>query len=358
MIGSSAASLHCEAVLLLLPMAAVHDDGFDPEFVEQYSAMFFEGEELEEEVHERETDKLSRRLDPEGDEWDLRAPGDTDVAEALFSWEVGLAVACGTHRRLGSDSPLCSLGGDTDLLIEVLRRVPIIVPDHCTTLKQAISIAFPGQHILIRKGEHNVAANPGDEAVTEGGRGVGHTVLDIHKSVHLIGEEGTVLRGMLVFKEGAREASVRNMTVQDAGQSCLLCESGTWSLESCFLMCGHASAIKAIGHAQVSVRRSRIGGEGEIGQAVSSDYELPCQWIDTAGSVQEYGLRKHACYGVFVKDSASVVARECDLSFCSESAVFLRDFGCVQLERCHLRENAVGFTAGTGGGRYSVYLLY
>jgi len=106
-------------------------------------------------------------------------------------------------------SPLSMLG-DTDLLIEVLKLVPLVVPDHCgtdrlacpafahgelllhtrarastdthsaaprahlshaETLKQAVEVAFPGQHILIRKGEFNVAANPGEEAVTEGGRG-------------------------------------------------------------------------------------------------------------------------------------------------------------------------------------------
>ena len=30
----------------------------------------------------------------------------------------------------------------------------------------------------------------------------------------------------------------------------------------------------------------RFGGEGEIGTAVALEYELPREWIDTAGSVQ------------------------------------------------------------------------
>jgi hypothetical protein len=165
------------------------------------------------------------------------------------------------------------------------------------------------------------------------------------------GERGTLLRGMLVFKESAREASVRDMTLQDAGQCCILCESGTWHVTNCFLMCGHASALKATARAVTHMRRCRIGGEGEIGEAVAQEYDLPRTWVDTAGSVQEYGLRKHSCYGVFVKDDARVSVRDSELSYCSESAVFLRDRGQVQLSRCVLRANAVAFTAGTGCGQ-------
>lgn len=69
----------------------------------------------------------------------------------------------------------------------------------------------------------------------------------------------------------------------------------------------------------------RLGGEGKIGRAVAEYYDLPRQWIDTMGSVQEYGLHKNACYGVFVKDDAHVTAEESEISFCSESALFLRD---------------------------------
>ena len=195
-----------------------------------------------EEIVERDTDKLVR-ISKHSDEWTLRRIDRGGACQ--LGWEVGLAVASGTHYRLGKESPLSMLG-DTDLLIEVLKLVPLVVPDHCETLKQAVEVAFPGQHILIRKGEFNVAANPGEEAVTEGGRGIGHTVLDVHKSVHLHGERGTVLRGMLVFKESAVQGSVRNLTVQDAGQCCILCETGTWCIEECFLMCGHASAFKAV----------------------------------------------------------------------------------------------------------------
>lgn len=314
-------------------------------FEEEIAVMF---DEDEEDIVERDTDKLVRTS---GDEWIVKSNDNVFSGKGALAlgWEVGLAVACGTHQRLGACSPLAWLG-DTDLLIEVLKRVEIVVPDHCETLKEAQLLAFDGQHIFVRKGEHNVAANPGEEAVTPNGRGIGHTVLEVTKSVHLRGERGTLLRGMVVLKEQAREASVRDMTIQDAGQCSLLCETGTWHVHNCFLMCGHASALKATGKAAVHLRRCRIGGEGEIGQAVAQEYDLPRNWIDTAGSVQEYGLRKHACYGVFVKDEARVCVRDCELSFCSESAVFLRDRAVAHLNRCLLHANAVAFTAGKGGG--------
>ena len=79
------------------------------------------------------------------------------------------------------------------------------------------------------------------------------------------------------------------------------------------------------GGASVAARQCRFGGEGEIGSAVELEYELPRQWIDTAGSVQEYGLRKHSCYGLFAQDTASVTLHSCRISYCSESAIFLRD---------------------------------
>ena len=115
-------------------------------FLEAHAVLF---DEEDEELVERQTDKLVR-VD---DEWALKCKGDSFAGKGALAlgWEVGLAVACGTHNRLGADSPLVWLS-DTDLLIEVLKRVEIVVPDHCETLKEALLLAFDGQHIFIRKG--------------------------------------------------------------------------------------------------------------------------------------------------------------------------------------------------------------
>lgn len=66
-------------------------------------------------------------------------------------------------------------------------------------------------------------------------------------------------------------------------------------VDNCYFMCGHAAAVRGEGDAVIQANRTRFGGEGEIGQAVAEEYELPRQWIDTAGSVQEYGIRKNSC---------------------------------------------------------------
>ena len=139
----------------------------------------------------------------------------------------------------------------------------------------------------------------------------------------LVGAEGAMLRGMLILD--SPRGSIRNLKVQDAGDCCLKIKSGDWHVESCFLLCGHASAVRAEGRSSVRVSSCKLGGEGKIGQAVAEYYDLPRTWIDTMGSVQEYGLRKNACYGVFVKDEATVTADGCHVCYCSESAVFVRD---------------------------------
>ncbi len=66
-------------------------------------------------------------------------------------------------------------------------------------------------------------------------------------------------------------------------------------------------------------------------------YTHQCRWIDTAGSRQEYGLQKNACYGLFVRDEAQVTAEGTEISYCSESALFLRDRQVHIDHTCDLR---------------------
>eukprot|EP00961_Rhodomonas_salina_P220341 2979020-Rhodomonas_salina.3 len=188
--------------------------------------------------------------------------------------------------------------------MEILRFVPLIVPDHVETLKEAVKVAVSGQIIHIRKGEHMVGANFAQK-LAHFERG--DTVLEIRKSLTLQGEPGTVLRGMLHIRKGASYGRIQDLKIQDAGQCCVLAECGTWSqlcdtlitcaqvVDNCYFMCGHAAAVRGEGDAVIQANRTRFGGEGEIGQAVAEEYELPRQWIDTAGSVQEYGIRKNSC---------------------------------------------------------------
>ncbi|KAJ1481744.1 hypothetical protein T484DRAFT_1953657 [Baffinella frigidus] len=264
--------------------------------------------------------------------------------------EVVLAFAMASHPRLGAESPLNVLDGD--LLREVLTLLPIVVggPDGTAfTLKEAMEMALgDGQVISVSKGEHIVGSNPGQLDDTSG-----LTSLQITRPVRLTGDPagGTVLRGMLELVDGATSGSISHLTIHDAGQrACVRASVGCWTLDRCILLSGHAAAVRAEGEAQVVARRCRFGGEGEIGTAVALEYELPRQWVDTAGSVQEYGLRKHSCYGLFAQDSASILIDSCQVSYCSESAVFLRDKGSAVLRRSALMRCRIAFTAGEGMG--------
>eukprot|EP00960_Hanusia_phi_P063371 765463-Hanusia_phi.AAC.1 len=211
---------------------------------------------------------------------------------AISASEARLAMACGLHGRLGEESCVQLLGCG-DILVEILRFVPIIVPDHVETLKEAVEVALPNQLIVLRRGEYIVGSNPG-QSVIAGKQESGNTILQLMRDVSLCGEAGTVLKGMLVIPRQV-SCSMSNITITDAGQCCVKVESGKMYLDNCSLICGHASAVRIEGDGEVAAKRCRLGGEGEIGKAVPEFYELPRTWIDTAGSVQEYGLRKNSC---------------------------------------------------------------
>jgi hypothetical protein len=66
--------------------------------------------------------------------------------------------------------------------------------------------------------------------------------------------------------------------------------------------------------------------------------------------VQERGLAKHACYGLFAKDRAQVVAEGCALAFCSEAALFIAGAARVRLRGCALSHSRVAIFAGVGCG--------
>jgi len=257
------------------------------------------------------------------------------------------ALACGLHERMGESSPFRSI--QSDMLCEIVRHIPIVVPDDVRTLKDAMDLGLPGQRILVRRGEHVVGASTRYEEDAE--VTAGPTILDIHQPVHIEGEAGVILRGMLRMLPTSLGGSISAVTIHDSGaEACIKAEGGTWVLNRCFLLSGHAAAIRAEGAARVVAVACRLGGEGAIGRAVPEYYELPRTWIDTAGSVQEYGLRKHSCYGIFVRDEAEVAAEACEVSFCSESAVFMRDRGQVVLRQARLADSVTAFTSGLGLG--------
>mmetsp|Transcript_476 Transcript_476/g.998 ORF Transcript_476/g.998 Transcript_476/m.998 type:complete len:322 (+) Transcript_476:265-1230(+) len=262
-------------------------------------------------------------------------------------------VALNLHLALLSrESPFHVLSDSCgeDIIGEILKHIPVLMPGHAETLGEAVGMAVSGGTVIVQRGEHTVGAraDQGGECIP-GHRDTAETTLAISKDIHLVGEGGSMLRGMLVLN--GNKGSIRGLKLQDAGDCCVKAQSGQWTIVSCFLLCGHASAIRAEQRSQVCVTGCRLGGEGKLGHAVATEYELPRTWIDTMGSVQEYGLRKNSCYGLFVRDEASVRADQCEIAFCSEAAIFLRDRGTCGMTECHLNNTDTAFTAGVGCGK-------
>ena len=109
------------------------------------------------------------------------------MAEALAEpprWEeVAMALAMAAHTRLGAGSidPVRSVAASSDLLRAIMRHIALVVPDDAPTLPEALRRAGAGQVVLLRRGEHAVCAS-----------------LLVERPVHLVGEAGAVIRGMLI----------------------------------------------------------------------------------------------------------------------------------------------------------------
>lgn len=146
---------------------------------------------------------------------------------------------------------------------------------------------------------------------------------------------------MLLFEAGSRGTLV-GLTLQDAGDCCAkLGGDARWAFERCTLVCGHACALRVEVHAHASLVGCALGGEGHVGvAAVHSAY----------GSVQQRGLAKHACYGLFVKDRGTLCAVACEVRHCSEAGLFVADAARVRLSRCRVSRCRVAFVSGYGGG--------
>lgn len=78
------------------------------------------------------------------------------------------------HGLESANSPfniLSQAGGGGDIVSEILKHIPIIIPDHARTLGEAIRMCPSGGTILIKGGQHTVGARPGEvsKKYNEGG---------------------------------------------------------------------------------------------------------------------------------------------------------------------------------------------
>ena len=222
---------------------------------------------------------------------------------AITHWaDVLRALAAAAHPRLGSAAAasIQRVAASRDLLLAIMRHIPLVVPDDCPTLIAALRIAVPWQRIVLRRGEHLAGSSSLD--------GPGGSQARLRVPIELCGEEGAVLRGTLVLEAGCAGGVIRDCCLEDTGDCCLRCEGGSWELSRLRLRCAHGAALLACGAADVTLDDCVLGGESQ--EEVSAGTQVQ---LSAYGSVQEAKLPKRACYAVVARDEARVVARRCEL---------------------------------------------
>eukprot|EP00908_Phaeocystis_cordata_P014940 Transcript_26047.p2 GENE.Transcript_26047~~Transcript_26047.p2 ORF type:complete len:210 (+),score=31.28 Transcript_26047:264-893(+) len=168
------------------------------------------------------------------------------------------ALAAAAHPRLGCQAAasIQRVAASRDLMLAIMRHVPLVVPDDVPTLEAALRIAAPWQRVVLRGGEHLAASrSQGDP---------GGSQARLCAPVELCGEEGAVLRGTLVLDAGCAGGSIHDCCLEDTGDCCLRCEGGTWELSRLRLRCAHGAALLACGGADVELHECVLGGESQV----------------------------------------------------------------------------------------------
>eukprot|EP00300_Choanocystis_sp_HF-7_P030819 c39780_g1_i1.p1 GENE.c39780_g1_i1~~c39780_g1_i1.p1 ORF type:complete len:316 (-),score=49.35 c39780_g1_i1:151-1098(-) len=257
--------------------------------------------------------------------------------------EIALALAMAYHPRLGANAPCKCL--PPDIIINIVSMLPVVVPDHVSTLGEALAARRgdnQGQaplHIIVRQGEYIVGAIANDGKPRQAGW---ETRIQIRNSnVHIHGEPGTVLKGMLEFLPGSF-GTIQNVNLVDGGDCCVRASGGTWEIRDCKITCAHASAVRAEDSARVSISNCTLGG---IGIGTTTTISL------AYGAIQEYNITQNSCYGVFASGDSCVEVENSAISYCSQASVFLRDNACVSLKATSISHTASALLSGVGCGR-------
>ena len=132
---------------------------------------------------------------------------------AITHWaDVLRALAAAAHPRLGSAAAasIQRVAASRDLLLAIMRHIPLVVPDDCPTLIAALRIAVPWQRIVLRRGEHLAGSSSLD--------GPGGSQARLRVPIELCGEEGAVLRGTLVLEASCAGGVIRDCCLEDTGR--------------------------------------------------------------------------------------------------------------------------------------------
>jgi len=246
-----------------------------------------------------------------------------------------------THPRLGADSPV---NLPQEILYKIMEQVQILVPQQCS-LYQALRTRT-GQkqgaasiRIHLAKGEHSVGTVTNAPIGPKFRTGTENILKVSNRNVVITGDPGAKLRGMIMPIAGS-SGVIRGIELVDAGDCCICALGGNWEVIDCKIRCGHASAIRAENDAQVTLRNSVLGGEGEIVAMSYTHRAFP----------ELHSLIRHACFGLFAKGSSCISSDNCELQYCSESAVLICEGATLHIRDSKIKHSKYAFTAGVNKG--------
>lgn len=175
-----------------------------------------------------------------------RLPPQSSGSKRSSLREVACVFACGTHRRMGSASPIQALADIPEMVRAIMWAVaatPLVVPGDYPTLQEAATAANSMQTIVLCPGGH--ALIQGRVLPTK-----------LEKEVHVMGMPGSVLLGGLHLGMESR-GTIRNVEVRGH----LWAYDGRWEIANCKLINkDQDAAVVCSNDAHVHFKECEIGG--------------------------------------------------------------------------------------------------
>lgn len=175
-----------------------------------------------------------------------RLPPESSGCRRVSLREAAGVFACGTHRRLGSASPIRVLADIPEMVRAIMWAVaatPLAVPGDYSTLQEAANVANSMQTIVLGPGAHSLIQ--GRLLPTK-----------LEKEVHIVGMPGAVLVGGLHMGMESR-GSIMNIEVHGH----VWVYDGRWEISGCRLINkDQDAAVVCSNDAHAHFKECEIGG--------------------------------------------------------------------------------------------------
>lgn len=199
----------------------------------------------------------------------------------------------------------------------------IIVPDHYSSLQEALRFAKEEEYIFLRSGSYS-----GD--------------IVIENSVHVIiqGEDGTKLKGQITLS-GQSSGTFRDIVVASTEEDCIaMSGNAEWIFEECSFMSEGGQAVSCKDASKITLTECNLG-------ATSAKEQAKCALSMEGQSVATcIGCNINNCSdrGICIVDSSQVQVEDSNIQECNV-ATYLKDQSSLTLRRCEIKKNEVAIWA-------------